>query len=388
MSSTVTILGSTGSIGVSSLRVIESLNDEFDVYGLSCNNNITLLEEQIQKFHPCIVAVGSQDTTSMEQYRSLKKKFPNTQFFEGENGIIELASRNVDILLSAIVGSAGLKPTLSSLPYVRRVILANKETLVMAGDIFIQKVKDHNVELIPVDSEHNAIFSLIEGKEKDDIKRIIITASGGSMKDKTLDQMDAATPKEVLAHPIWNMGNKITIDSATLMNKGFEVIECRYLFDIDYNLIDVVIHPESIVHSLVETVDGAVFAYMSAPDMTLPIHNSLIYPEKRNNPFGNLDILNLGKLNFYPYNNTRFPALDLCYSVGRTGGTMPAVLNASNEIAVQAFLENNISFTNIVKIVEKTIESHTVIQKPDISDILDADKWAKEFAQSLIKGKK
>ena len=386
MSSKVTILGSTGSIGISSLRVIKSMGGEFTVLGLACNRNLELLEEQISEFHPEFAAIAAGSGNDLEKLGRLKKIFPATRFFTGEDGIIELAGKNADILISAIVGSAGLKPSLAAIPHVKRIALANKETLVMAGDIFMEEIKKHGTELIPIDSEHSAIFSLIMNIKKSDIKRIILTASGGSLKNKPADELHTVTPEEALAHPVWNMGNKITIDSATLMNKGFEVIESHHLFNIDYDSINVVIHPESIIHSMVETIDGSVTAHMGIPDMAFPILNALTFPEKRENPFEKLDLLKIGRLNFQPYDRKKFPALELCCQAGKTGGTMPAVLNAANEVAVNKFLAKEIFFTDIVKIVEKILKLHSVTQNPGLSDIFDADKWARKTAKKLIKG--
>ncbi len=386
MTSKVTILGSTGSIGISSLRVIKSFDEEFCVYGLSCYSNLQLLERQIVEFNPSVVAVGSNEAVNSKEFTDLIKKFPKIEFLDNEEGIIELAKRDIDILISAIVGSAGLRPTLSALPHAKRIALANKETLVMAGDIFMDSIEKHGVELIPVDSEHNAIFTIIQNIEKPHIKRIVLTASGGSLKNKPIDELKSVSPEEALAHPTWNMGDKITIDSATLMNKGLEVIETRHLFNVDYNSIDVIIHPESIIHSMVETIDGAMIAHMGIPDMAFPILSALTYPNKYENSFGKLDLLEIGSLNFRPFDTNRYPALDLCYQAGKTGGTMPAVLNAANEAAVSAFLKKKIFFTDIIKIVEKIIELHNLTHNPDLSDILNADKWARKTAFNLIKG--
>jgi 1-deoxy-D-xylulose-5-phosphate reductoisomerase len=382
----ITILGSTGSIGVSTLKVLRVLTGEYQVYGLSCQKNLTLFEEQIEEFHPRVVAVGSPEVTRSKSFKNLKNKFPEIEFLVGREGIEELASREVDVLVSAIVGAAALRPTLSAVPHVRRIALANKETLVMAGDIFINEVKAHKVELIPIDSEHSAILSLIENLNPKDIARIILTASGGSLRDKTIKEMRDVTPDEALAHPNWNMGSKITIDSATMMNKGLEVIEAHHLFEIDYNQIEVVIHPESIIHSMVETSDGALFAHMGVPDMAHPILYSLVYPERRRNPFGRLDLETIKKLSFSPFDNSRYPALKLCFTAGKQGGTMPAVLNAANEVAVDAFLEKRILFTDIITIVEKTLEAHEKVDNPNISAIFCADSWARENARSLIRG--
>ncbi len=384
MSSKVIILGSTGSIGVSALRVIRAMNNEFEVIGLSCHNNLEIFEKQLLEFKPAFAAVSSIEAAGSDEYKRLKAEFSDIVFFEGQDGILELARKKADVLLSAIVGSAGLMPALVSMGNIKRLALANKETLVMAGDIVIQKVRDNNVELVPVDSEHSAIFTLICRMNKSDISRIILTASGGSLRGRTMDQLENITPEEALLHPTWDMGNKITIDSATMMNKGLEVIETHHLFNIDYNSIDVIIHPESVIHSMVETNDGAVFAYMSCPDMAYPILNAMVYPEVRANPFEKLDLAKIGKLEFCEYDREKFPALELCYFAGRCGGTMPAVLNAANEIAVDAFLKKKIRFTDIVKIVEKTMNKHKAINNPDISDIFASDKWAREISNSII----
>jgi 1-deoxy-D-xylulose-5-phosphate reductoisomerase len=384
MSSKITILGSTGSIGVSSLRVLRSIEHKFEVYGLTCHGNLKLFEEQLSEFKPVFAAVASVRAVKSEEYAKLKKKFPAIIFLEGQEGVLELASQKVDVLISAIVGAAGLMPTLTSLPNIKRLALANKETLVMAGDIVTRKVKEHGVELIPVDSEHSAIFSLIDNMDKSIISKVILTASGGSMLNKTLEEMHKITPEKALIHPTWKMGKKISIDSATLMNKGLEVIEAHHLFNLDYDSISVIIHPESIIHSMVETIDGAVYAYMTVPDMVHPIFNALIYPEVKRNPFGKLDFEKIRKLEFYKYDIDKFSALELCYSAGRMGGTMPAILNAANEVAVHAFLEKKILFTDIVKIVEKTMNNHKIINDPDISDIFASDKWAREISNRLI----
>jgi 1-deoxy-D-xylulose-5-phosphate reductoisomerase len=386
MSLSVTILGSTGSIGVSALRVIKSLGDEFTVQGLSCYRNLALLEQQVREFHPKVAAIGSRDRLSSSACRDLGAKYPDTEFLEGDDAIVELARRDADILVSAIVGSAGLEPTMASVPHVRRIALANKETLVMAGDLFMERVRAHGVELLPVDSEHSAIFSLLANLERGDVRRIILTASGGSLRDHTDQEIARVTPEEALVHPTWEMGNKITIDSATLMNKGLEVIEAHHLFAVGYDDIEVVIHPESIIHSMVETADGAVYAHMSVTDMALPILNALLYPEKRRNDFGRLDLAKIGSLSFRGYDPKRSPAVALCYRAGRTGGTMPAVLNGANEVAVEAFLNHVVPFTGIVGIVEKTMDLHYTVTRPDMDDIRRADAWAREAALKLLRG--
>jgi 1-deoxy-D-xylulose-5-phosphate reductoisomerase len=385
MSVTVSILGSTGSIGVSALRAIRSQGGDFSVYGLSCNRNTALLGEQIEEFHPAVVAVAANDE-SRACCAELRRRFPGVEFFDGTDGVLELARRDVDIVLSAIVGAAGLRPTLEAVPHARRIALANKETLVMAGGLFMDRVREHAVELIPVDSEHSAIFSLLENMDSSEVERIILTASGGSLRDRSADDLGSVTPGEALNHPTWSMGSKITIDSATLMNKGLEVIEAHHLFDAPYDSIDVLIHPESVIHSMVETIDGSMYALLGVPDMALPILNALSYPERRRNPFGRLRLEELGSLNFRSPDASRYPALALCYDAGRAGGTTPAVLNGANETAVGLFLEHRIGFTDIVRLVEEVLALHRPVAEPGIEDIFLADVWAREAVHTILRG--
>jgi 1-deoxy-D-xylulose-5-phosphate reductoisomerase len=386
MTRSVTILGSTGSIGVSALRVIGHFRDEFNVYGLSCNRNLELMERQVREFSPRAVAVGSAEVAKSGEFAALRETFPGVEFLTGPEGITELASRGADVLVSALVGAAGLLPTLGALPGVKRVALANKETLVMAGEIFMRRVAECGVELVPVDSEHSAVYSLLEHVRREDIARIVLTASGGSLRDLSGDELDEVTPARALAHPTWSMGSKITIDSATMMNKGLEVIEAHHLFGVDYDMIDVVLHPESIVHSMVESRDGGLYAYLSVTDMALPIMNALMYPEKRVNPFGRLDLASIGRLSFSAPDGNKFPALGLCCRAGRTGGTLPAVLNGANEVAVGLFLENRIRFTDIVKTVERVMDEHEPVMNAGIEDIFRADAWARERAYIIARG--
>lgn len=384
MSKTVTVLGSTGSIGVSTLRVVKFLNDEYRVYGLTCQKNITLLEAQIREFHPRAVAVESNEIVTSDEYRKLKKRYTEVEFLEGEDGVMELAGRQVDLLVSAIVGAAGLKPTLNAVNNCKRIALANKETLVMAGDIFTGRIRSEKSELIPVDSEHSAVFSLLENINNSYVERIILTASGGSLRNLPIEKMDSVTPEIALDHPTWNMGNKITIDSATLMNKGLEVIEAHYLFGFEYERINVLIHPESIVHSMIELVDGALHAHMGVADMALPILNAMKYPEKIRNDFGRLKLEDIGSLHFTVYDRKRYPSLELCYCAGREGGTMPAVLNAANEVAVDAFLSKKIKFTDIVRVVDKTMGKLSNIKDPDIDDIIKCNSESREISKRII----
>ncbi len=381
----LTILGSTGSIGLSALRVVRSDPERFKVFGLACNRNLEILSKQINEFKPAVVAIGDESVRESEFVTLLREKFPEVEFLFGEEGIIDLASRKCDIVLSSIVGGAGLKPSLAALDGCKRLALANKETLVMAGDLFMKLAEEKGVELIPVDSEHSAIFMLMRNVKQQELERIILTASGGSLRDYPVDELKAVTPEIALKHPTWSMGSKITIDSATLMNKGLEVIEAHYLFNAGYDRIDVVIHPESIIHSMIETVDGAVYAHMGQADMALPIINAMTFPEKVRNSFGRLNFAEVAKLTFREYDSRRYPALELCYAAGRSGGNMPSILNAANEEAVYAFLDRRIAFTDIVKIVEKTISLGSFIKDPDINAIFESDAEARDIARTLIR---
>ncbi|HSA14828.1 MAG TPA: 1-deoxy-D-xylulose-5-phosphate reductoisomerase [Spirochaetota bacterium] len=384
MTKSLIILGSTGSIGESALRVVSSFPGEYRVQGLACRSNLKLLDRQIGEHGPSIVAVESDCASMADELNALKKKHPGVEFLTGTDGVAELASNESDILLSAISGAAGLRPTLAALGSAKRIALANKETLVMAGGLFMKMLRDRGTELVPVDSEHSAIFSLLDGKRRDEVERIILTASGGSMRDCPLDDLDRVTPEMALAHPTWDMGSKITIDSATLMNKGLEVIEAHHLFGIDYDRIGVVVHPDSIVHSMVETVDGAIYAHMGVPDMAFPIMNAFAYPLKRRNPFGRLDLEKIGSLRFGPCDPRRYPALGLCIAAGKAGGTVPAYMNAANEVAVETFLKKRILFTDIVKVVERSLERHRADGDPDIESIFEADREARKTTQNII----
>lgn len=380
------ILGSTGSVGGSALRVVDSFPERFSITGLSCHSNLALFREQVKKYQPRVAAVSSSAAVKSDEYKALRKDFPYVEFFEGDAGVAQCASIDCDILLSAIVGSAGCLPAFSAIGHAKRIALANKETLVLAGEIFMQKIERAKCELIPVDSEHSAIFFLLDHRPRTDVDRIIITASGGSFRDKTLKELETVTPEQALSHPTWNMGDKITIDSATLINKGLEVIEAHHLFGMPYNKIDVVVHPESVVHSMIETRDGAVYAHMGVTDMAFPVLGALCYPEKIRNPFGHLNLAEIGALTFREPDNKRFPALQLCYAAGKTGGTAPAALNASNEIAVRAFLDRRIAYMDIVRVVTKTLDAHQMVHNPSLEDLFEADRRAREFAETFIRG--
>ena len=382
------ILGSTGSIGVSALRVLDAFPDDFTCIGLSCNSNIKLFRDQLERFRPRYAAVADCAVTANGEYQTIKKEFPSIHFFEGTQGLIDLASTDCDILLSALVGASGCAPALAAANHAKRIALANKETLVMAGELFIKRCIDSKCELIPVDSEHSAVFSLLESKKKTDLERIILTASGGSLRDLNYDECEEVSVEQALSHPTWSMGAKITIDSATLMNKGFEVIEAHHLFDLPYEKIDVVIHPESVIHSMVEMRDGSVFAHMGVTDMALPILHSLMYPEKKQNSFGRIDFTRALAFTFKPCDFERYPALGLCIHAGKTGATAPAVLNAANEIAVRSFLNKEIQFNDIVRVVSRLLDEHKTVSSPSLDDIFEADTWARARAVEIIRGLK
>jgi 1-deoxy-D-xylulose-5-phosphate reductoisomerase len=385
----IVILGSTGSIGRSALDVVSMFPDRFKVVGLAAGKNSSLLLEQIKQFRPKVVAVSNE-----KAYKELKDslkgqgeraKGRDTEILFGTEGIsLVAAMQDADTVISAIVGSAGLLPTIAAIKAGKVVALANKETLVMAGDLVMSSVKEYGATLLPVDSEHSAIFQCISGYEKCSIKKIILTASGGPFAGKTMEELEHVSPESALRHPNWSMGRKITIDSATLMNKGLEVIEAHYLFGLPPERIDVLIHPQSIVHSIVEFIDGSYIAQLSRPDMKGPIAYALSYPKRLYDVIETIDWEGLSGLTFQKPDHRTFPCLSLAYSALKTGGTMPAVLNASNEIAVVAFLDGIIGFNRIPVIIKKVMDSHKLQPADDIDVILEADRWAREETKSVI----
>jgi 1-deoxy-D-xylulose-5-phosphate reductoisomerase len=374
----ITVLGVTGSIGTQTVDVVYNHQDCFEIVAMSAGRNIQLLEEIMNKISVHHVCVSLE-----EDYLKLKDKYPETHFYYGEEGLITISTlEEVDIVLNGIVGFAGLKPTIEAIKHHKDIALANKETLVVAGHIIIPLVKEYNVALLPVDSEHSAIFQSMNGENKREVSKILLTASGGSFRDKTLDELKDVTVKEALNHPNWSMGAKITIDSATLFNKGLEVMEAKWLFDVDYDDIEVVIHPESIIHSMVEYVDGAVIGQLGTPDMRLPIQYALTYPhrmeivgEKR------LSLTDIGSLHFIKPDFKRFHALELAYQAGRTGGSLPCVLNGANEMANLLFREGKIKFLDIERLVEEAMNAHELIENPSIDQLIEIDKWAREFVR-------
>ena len=376
----IVILGSTGSIGRNALWVAERFPDRFQVVGLGAGRNIDLLADQVQRFRPRAVAVLTAELAG-----DLRRRLPpGTEVLAGLSGYQQVAALpESQLVLSAMVGAAGLMPTLAALHAGKDVALANKETLVMAGDLVTTEVRRLQVSLLPVDSEHSAIFQALTGHRRQDLKRIVLTASGGPFLHAGLEELQRVTPAQALAHPNWRMGPKVTIDSATLMNKGLEVIEARWLFDLDLSQIGVAIHPQSIVHSLVEYVDGSVIAQLGIPDMRVPIAYALSYPERLPLDLPPLDLLAVQTLTFLEPDRARFPCLGLAFAALEAGGTMPAVLNAANEVAVEAFLAGRIPFLAIGEVVEEAMERHRSSPAVDVEVVLSADRWAREEARRI-----
>lgn len=377
----ITILGVTGSIGQQTIDVCLHHHDEFNVIAISAGKNIQLLEQTIEKINPKVVCVIEESDC-----KYLKDKYPQIECVYGALGLDYIATLpEVDIVLNAIVGFAGLLPTIHAIESKKDIALANKETLVVAGHIITKLVKEHGVKLLPVDSEHSAIFQSLQGNEMNKIKRILLTASGGSFRDKTREELVGVSVKEALNHPNWSMGAKITIDSATLFNKGLEVIEAKWLFDVDYDQIEVLIHPESILHSAVEFEDTSIIGQMGTPDMRLAIQYALTYPQRKKLINGkSLDLTQLGSLTFRKPDVKRFHALTLAYRAGKTGGSLPCVLNGANEMANQLFRDGKIEFLEIEKLVEKAMNAHLVIENPSIEQLLEIDQWARNYVLKEI----
>ncbi|MDH3722484.1 MAG: 1-deoxy-D-xylulose-5-phosphate reductoisomerase [Desulfobacteraceae bacterium] len=383
----LSILGSTGSIGCNTLKIAEMFPDRFAVKALAAKNNIPVLARQIEKYCPEI-AVVFDEATAVE----LKGMLPdgiNIEVLFGENGYkVAATHESVDLVVVAVVGAAGLMPTLSAITAGKNIALANKETLVMAGDIVIEQAELNNITILPIDSEHSAIFQCMEGNRREDVDKIFLTASGGPFLNLPAKEFNKIKPKDALNHPNWDMGKKISVDSATLMNKGLEAIEAKCLFDVSQEMIEVVIHPQSVIHSMVSFKDGTVMAQLGIPDMKGAIAYAMAYPERLALRQPTPDFVNIGKLTFEKPDIKKFPCLALAFAACETGRTLPAVLNAANEVAVAAFLEKSISFVKIPEVIEKTMKYHTVVTDPTLSDILEADQWARKQAEDLIKALK
>ena len=379
----ISILGSTGSIGVNSLDVIADNPDRFKVVGLTAYKNVSLLAEQIERFRPKLVSVLNEEYA--RELKSIIKSASGTEIVHGTGGYRDVACLSeADMVVSAMVGSAGLMPTLEAIEAGKDIALANKEVMVMAGSLVVERARAKGVKILPVDSEHSAIFQCIKGHTGSDIKRIILTASGGPFLHLSKEELADVKPADALKHPSWQMGRKITVDSASMMNKGLEVIEARWFFSVEVDRIEVHIHPQSVIHSMVEYCDGSVIAQLSVPDMRIAIAYALSFPDRlpRIEPF--LDLFKVCAFEFFRPDMEKFPSLRLAYEAGKAGGTMPSVLNAANEEAVQAFLENYLRFADIANVVEEVLSAHQRKEHPDLGEIIDADLWARDTARKTI----
>ncbi|MGH7789749.1 MAG: 1-deoxy-D-xylulose-5-phosphate reductoisomerase [Candidatus Binatia bacterium] len=376
------ILGSTGSIGVTTLALVARFPERFQVVALAGGRNIERLAEQVQQFRPRLVATG--DEAGAAQLRALLPDYSGT-IVPGIDGIEQVAvAGEAELVISALVGALGLGPTLRAIAAGKDVALANKEVLVVAGELVQAAARQAQVNVFPLDSEHNAIYQAMHGHRRADVRRIILTASGGPFLRTTPEELRSVTPAQALQHPTWKMGSKITIDSSTLMNKGLEVIEAHWLFDLPPDRIDVVIHPQSIVHSLVEYIDGSVLAQLGIPDMSIPISYILAYPERLELAhLPSLDLVRAGRLEFVAPDVERFPCLGLAYRALRTKGSAPAVLNAANEVLVDAFLNHAIAYLDIPRIAQDVLDAHTVLAQPSLDELLAADAWARSRARAM-----
>ncbi|WP_406946201.1 1-deoxy-D-xylulose-5-phosphate reductoisomerase [Halobacillus sp. SY10] len=377
----VSLLGATGSIGIQTLDVLRLHPDQFSLYAMGFGRNVEKALPLIREFEPSMIVVQDEETK-----RKLEKEVAHPQILCGGEGLIEASvAEPVDVVVNAVMGSIGLPATLKAIQSKKQIAIANKETLVTAGHLVMEEAKKHDVNLLPVDSEHSAIFQALNGEQRRDINKLIITASGGSFRDQTREELAGVTVDDALNHPNWKMGAKITIDSASMMNKGLEVIEAHWLFDVPYDQIHVILHRESVIHSMVEYVDRNVIAQLGTPDMKVPIQYALTYPERKELPITkNLNLEEIATLNFQKMDMDRFPCLRMAFEAGRAGGSMPTVLNAANEEAVQQFLEGKISFLDIEKYIDQALENHDRIHNPDLSTIISIDKETRERVRFQI----
>lgn len=385
----ITLLGSTGSIGTQTLDILQSHPDDFRLVGIAAGNNVELLAQQVRQFKPEIVAICNESKLT-ELRTTLADLDPQPQILAGDEGIVEVARYgDAEAVVTGIVGCAGLLPTLAAIKAGKDIALANKETLIAGGPVVLPLVEKHGVKLLPADSEHSAIFQCLQGVPTKGLRRIILTASGGAFRDWPVEKLPQVTVADALKHPNWSMGRKITVDSATLMNKGLEVIEAHYLFGKDYDDIDIVIHPQSIIHSLIELQDTSVLAQLGWPDMRLPLLYAISWPDRVSTNWEPLDLVKAGSLTFREPNHAKYPCMDIAYGAGRAGGTMTAVLNAANEQAVALFLHEQISYLDIPKVIEQVCDRHRRDLKatPSLEDILTVDQWArtevKQVSQNL-----
>jgi 1-deoxy-D-xylulose-5-phosphate reductoisomerase len=381
----LSILGSTGSIGCKALAIVEMFPEQFGVKALAAGTNVELLAGQIKRFSPEL-AVVIDASRALELKRMLPSK-AGVEIMYGEDGYRAAATHgSVEMVVSAIVGAAALAPTLAAIEAGKDIALANKESIVMAGEIVAKRADEKGINILPIDSEHSAIFQCIVGQRKEDLDGILLTGSGGPFLNRPATEFASITPEDALAHPTWQMGKKISVDSATLMNKGLEVIEAKFLFKVSLNMIEIVIHPQSVIHSMVSFRDGSIIAQLGIPDMKAAIAYAISYPERLPLRQPIPDFVNMDPLTFKKPDLNKFPCLSLAYTAGKAGGTLPAVLNASNEMAVQAFLNRRIPFVKIPEVISKIMEIHSVVANPELPDIIEADKWAREYAEKEITG--
>ncbi|MEK3978045.1 1-deoxy-D-xylulose-5-phosphate reductoisomerase [Psychrobacillus sp. FSL K6-2836] len=382
MAKRISLLGATGSIGIQTLDIIKEHPDQFQLVAFSAGKNIEATKQIIRDFTVPLVSVLSE-----EDAIQLGKEFPQIEIVFGDHGLIQVAAHaDADVLVNAVLGSVGLRPTLEAIKQGITIAIANKETLVTAGHLVMEAAKEHNVPILPVDSEHSALFQAMNGEKRSEIAKLIITASGGSFRNRTREELKYVTVQDALNHPNWSMGSKITIDSATMMNKGLEVIEARVLFDIAYDDIEVLLHRESIIHSMVEFQDTSVIAQLGTPDMRVPIQYALSYPERLTRQTApRLNLAQIGKLHFEEMDYTRYHALKLAIDAGRAGGTMTTVLNAANEAAVALFLQEKIGFLTIDELIERAMDEHVNISNPDLETILHVDAKTRKSVQNMVK---
>ena len=377
----LTLIGSTGSIGQNTLRVVEHLSHRFQIFALAANSAARQLAEQAAEFHPAVVAIGDAGRVDEFQQRCRELKVSIPEIVTGESGLRKITSAaDVDIVVSAAVGAAGIQPTYTAVASGKTVALANKEAMVIAGELLRKTAASTGARIIPVDSEHSALDQCLRSGQRAEVRRLILTASGGPFRDTPHDRFSSITPEEALKHPTWKMGKRITVDSATLMNKGLEVIEARWLFDIPAEKIDIMVHPQSLMHSMVEFVDGSVVGQLGTADMRQPIQYALTYPERLSSPVPPLDWNLVSRLDFMQPDRRKFPCISLAYRAIEAGGTAPAVLNAADEIAVEAFLNRKISFSDIPKLIAGTLEAHKPNQADRLETIIEADTWARKYA--------
>lgn len=375
----ISIIGSTGSIGTQTLELVRA-NEDLAVTALAAGSSVTLLEQQIREFHPRIAVL--YDRQSADELR-LRVSDLDVKVFSGPEGLVEAAVEpSCSLVVTAVVGMIGIRPTIAAIQAKKDIALANKETLVTAGHLIMPMAEQYGVSILPVDSEHSAIFQCLQGEDAKEVDSLIITASGGPFRKKTQKELTAVTLEDALKHPNWSMGKKITIDSATLVNKGLEVIEARWLFGVDFEQIKVVVQPQSIIHSMVQFKDGGVKAQLGTPDMKLPIQYALFYPERRFLPGERLDFAALGSISFEEPPTDVLKGLSFAYDAGRTGGSMPTVLNAANEKAVALFLQEEISFLEIYQLIEDAMNAHHVIENPSLEEVLETEQWVYEFIES------